>query len=246
MSSEEIVSLIQSGNVNYFADLWEQIERLVRWKAKRVIFAIGGRAGAEFDDLYQSGYLAMVAAVNTYDPESGSFAGWFMLHLRTAFAEATGTRSQKQAKDPIHSALSLEYPLSDDSDAALLLEVIPDPASEIPMQGVEEQIYQQQLRNALEMALDKLPDKQRDIISKKYLEGIPVEQIAVEIGTTREVIRQNEKNGLRRLRQPANAKLLRPFYDFDYYGLSGLSTFKNTGMSVQERYLIDQEKFCQA
>lgn len=242
MSNEELVSLIQSGNVDYFADLWEKIERLVRWKAKRIISAIGSHAGAEFDDLYQSGYLAMVAAVNTYDPESGSFAGWFMLHLRTAFAEATGTRSQKQAKDPIHSALSLEYPLSDDSDADLLLEVIPDPTSEIPMQGVEERIYQQQLRNALEMALDKLPDKQRDTLRKKYLEGIPVEQIAIETGTTRQAIWQNEKSGLRQLRHPANAKLLRPFYDFDYYGLSGLSVFKNTGMSVQERYLILEEE----
>lgn len=242
MSNEELVAEIRAGNADLFADLWEHIERLVRWKAKRIVSAIGSRAGAEFDDLYQSGYLAMVAAVNTYDSASGSFAGWFMLHLRTAFAEATGTRSQKQAKDPIHSALSLEYPLSDDSDADLLLEVIPDPTSEIPLQGVEEQIYQQQLRNALEMALDKLPDKQRDTIRKKYLEGIPVEQIAVETGTTRQAVWQNEKSGLRQLRHPANAKLLRPFYDFDYYGLSGLSVFKNTGMSVQERYLIDQEK----
>lgn len=245
MSNEEIVSLIQSGNVNYFADLWEQIERLVRWKANRIISAIGSRAGAEFDDLYQSGYLAMVAAVNTYDPESGSFAGWFMLHLRTAFAEATGTRSQKQAKDPIHLASSLNCPLSDDSDADLLLAVIPDPIGEISLQNVEERIYQQQLHNALTAALEKLPDNERDVIQKKYLEGIPAEQIAVERGTTREVIRQNEKNGLRQLRHPANAKLLRPFYDFDYYGLSGLSAFKNTGMSVQERYLIHQEKCCQ-
>jgi len=246
MSNEEIVSLIQSGNVNYFADLWEQIERLVQWKANRIISAIGSRAGTEFDDLYQSGYLAMVAAVNTYDSESGSFAGWFMLHLRTAFAEATGTRSQKQAKDPIHSAMSLNCPLCDDSDADLLLAVIPDPIGEISLQNVEERIYQQQLHNALTAALEKLPDNERDVIQKKYLEGIPVEQIAVETGTTREVIRQNEKNGLRQLRHPANAKLLRPFYDFDYYGLSGLSAFKNTGMSVQERYLIHQEKCCQA
>lgn len=243
MSNEELVAEIRAGNADLFADLWDQIERLVRWKAKRIISAIGNRAGAEFDDLYQSGYLAMVAAVNTYDPAAGgAFSAWLMYHLKTAFAEATGTRSQKQAKDPIHSALSLEYPLSDDSDADLLLEVIPDPTSEIPLQGVEEQIYQQQLRNALEMALDKLPDKQRDTIRKKYLEGIPVAQIAVDSGTTKQAVWQNEKSGLRQLRHPANAKLLRPFYDFDYYGLSGLSVFKNTGMSVQERYLIDQEK----
>ncbi len=246
MSNEELAAEIQAGNADLFADLWEHIERLVRWKAKRIISAIGSRGGVDFDDLYQSGYLAMVAAVNTYDPDSGNFAGWFMLHLRTAFAEATGIRSKKQAKDPIHSALSLEYPLSDDSDANLLLEVIPDPTSEIPLQNVEERIYQQQLHNALTAALGKLPDNQRDIIQKKYFEGIAIEQIAIETGTTRQAIWLNEKNGLRQLRRPGIAKLLRPFYDFDYYGAAGLGVFKNTGMSVQERYLIDQEKFQQS
>lgn len=245
MTNEDIVVLIQAGDTSLYADLWRNIERLVRWKARSIISAIGSRGGAEVDDLYQSGYLAMVAAVNTYNPESGSFAGWLMLHLKKAFAEATGTRSQKQAKDPIHSAISLESPLSDDTDADELQEIIPDPAAELPMRGVDERIYQQQLRNALEMALDKLPDNQRDTIRSKYLEGIPVEEIADNTGITRQAVWQNEKNGLRRLRQPGIAKILRPFYDFDYYGATGLGAFKYSGMSIQERYLIDEERLQQ-
>ena len=241
MTNEDIVIMIQAGDTGLYADLWQNIERLVRWKAQRVISAIANRGGAEFDDLYQSGYLAMVAAVDTYDPDSGSFAGWLMLHLKKAFAETTGTRSQKQARDPLHSALSLDYPLTDDSNADELQEIIPDPVAELPMQGVDERIYQQQLRNALETALDRLPDKQRDTLRKKYLEGIPVEQIAIDSGSTRQSVWQSEKSGLRQLRHPANAKLLRPFYDFDYYGAVGLSAFKHSGMSIQERYLIEKE-----
>ena len=254
MSNEEIVSLIQSGSVDYYSDLWGQIERLVRWKAQRIISVTCNRGGAEFEDLYQSGYLAMVAAVDTYDPDSGSFVGWFTLYLKKAFAEASGKRSQKQAKDPLHSALSLDYPLTDDSDADELQEIIPDPVSEIPMQRIEKQIYLQQLRNALEFVLNKLPDKQRNTIRKKYLEGISAEQIAIASGVTRQSVEEQEKNGLRRLRQPGIAKILRPFYEFDYYSTTGYQfdyyrrtgagAFKRSGMSIQERYLIDQEK-CQ-
>lgn len=251
MTNEDIVIMIQAGDTSLYADLWQNIERLVCWKAQHIISAIGNRGGAEFEDLYQSGYLAMVAAVDTYNLDSGSFAGWFTLYLKKAFAEATGTRSLKQAKDPIHSAISLESPLSDDTDADELQEIIPDTVSEIPMQRIEKRIYLQQLRNTLEMVLDKLPDKQRDTIRKKYLEGIPVEQIAIDSGSTRQSVWQNEKNGLRRLRQPGIAKILRPFYEFDYYSAAGYrfdyyrgagsGAFKHSGMSIQERYLINGE-----
>lgn len=243
MSNEEIVSLIQAGHTELFADLWMRIERLVCWKAKRVITAMGNRGGVEFEDLYQSGYIALVAAVKTYDPEGEKFSGWFMLHLRTAFAEATGIRTERQANDPMHKAVSLEYPLSDDTDSATLLEVIPDPEGEIPLQIVEEQIYREQLSCALNGALDKLTEQHRDVIRRKYLEDFTTEQIADESKTTIQAIQQCEKNGLRQLRQPSIAKLLRPFYDFDYYKHSGLGAFKNSGISIQEKYLIDKERF---
>ena len=243
MSNEEIVALIHAGNTELFSVLWTQIEKLVRWKAKHVIAAIGNCGSVEFDDLYQSGYIAVVAAVNTYKPELGNFIAWFMLHLRTAFAEATGKRTEKQANDPIHKALSLEYPLSDDTGSALLLEVIPNPAGETQIRSVEERIFQEQLRSALNGALDMLPEQQQDVIRKKYLEGISIEQIADDNGTTMQVMQQCEKNGLRQLRRPNIAKFLRPFYDFDFYGYAGLGAFKNSGMTVQERYLIDQERF---
>ena len=57
------------------------------------------------EDLYQSGYLALVDAVKSYDAGRGmSFIGWLALALRTAFAEAAGrgaggsplTRSTRQ------------------------------------------------------------------------------------------------------------------------------------------------------
>lgn len=56
MSNEELVAVIQAGVPERMGELWDQVERLVSWKASRVMTALNGRGGVDFDDLYQSGY----------------------------------------------------------------------------------------------------------------------------------------------------------------------------------------------
>lgn len=98
MSNEELVALIQAGERDRLSELWEQVERFVALQARQRILFSGGLGGVEVDDLYQSGYIALVAAVDSYDPATGrSFIGWLSLALKTAFAEAGGYRSRRQA-----------------------------------------------------------------------------------------------------------------------------------------------------
>lgn len=243
MSNEEIVGMIQEGRADLLEELWQQIARLVHWKANRVIASLGTYRAVEFDDLYQSGYLAMVAAVETYRPDTGKFSNWFMYYLKTAFAEAGGIRSQKQSKDPLHSAIRLEMPIGDDEGEGVLLDLIPDPAGELDLINTEERVYQQQLHDALETVLNRLHEDQQIMLRKRYYEGHSIVQLAEERGVTTEAVRQAERNGLRSMRMPRNQKLLRPFWehDFAYTGYSGLGAFRRSGMSVQERYLIQKE-----
>lgn len=243
MSNEELVAQIQAGAVERLGELWEQVEGLVKWKANHImaVLELRGNCGVEFDDLYQSGYLAMVEAVETYEASAGSFSGWFMYYLKTAFCEATGIRTKKQQKEPLNMAISLEAQITNDADS-LLLEIVPDPAGEIPIEKVEARIFHQQMHNALDQSLSTLPADQRLVIEKRYYEEKTLSQVAREIGVTSESVRSTERNGLRKLRAPQNASLLRPFYDFDYYGRSGLGAFRLTGLSVQERYLVIEEE----
>lgn len=89
MSNEELTVLIQAGEREYLPQLWAQVERFVAKQASRRMTATGGFGGVEFGDLYDSGYIALVAAAESFDPEAGgSFIGWLALHLKTAFAEA--------------------------------------------------------------------------------------------------------------------------------------------------------------
>ncbi len=234
--------MIQTGAQERMGELWQQVERLVSWKASRVMTALNGRGGVEFEDLYQSGYPAMVAAVDSYKPEVGAFSTWFMLHLKTAFAQATGYRSNRQQRDPIHNAVSLDTPLTDDADSSDLMDIVADPAGAGRMEAVEEAIYRQQLHDALEEALEAIPEECSAVLRQRYYEGRTLADMAEEQGHSIEMIRKKERDALRKLRKPKTACHLRPFYDFDFYCGTGMGAFRHTGMSIQERYLLIEEE----
>lgn len=241
MSNEELVAAIQGGE-DRMVELWEQVADLVKWKANRVISALEGRGGVDFEDLYQSGYPAMVAAVGSYKPECGAFSTWFVYHLKTAFAEATGYRSAKQQRDPIHRATSLDIPLTDEAGSSTLMDLVPDPCGLATLEAAEHRLYLRQLHEAMEAALAQLPEKYRDTLRQRYYEGRTLAELAQVQGLSAGRIHEMERKALRLLRHPATASHLRPFYDFDFYCGTGLGAFRHTGMSIQERYLIIEEE----
>ncbi len=238
MSNEELAAAGQ------MAELWDNVERLVKWKAKRIMTALdlrGCSCGLEFDDLYQSGYLALVAAVGSYKPESGAFSTWFMYHLKNAFAEATGYRTKAGQNEPLNMALSLDKPLTDEADSDTFGNLVPDDDAPAALEAIEDREFQRQLHEALETALAELPQQSADVLRLRHYQGLTLADIGELRGTSVERIRQVESKALRKLRKPNIARRLRPFYDFDFYSCTGLGAFRNSGMSIQERYLVIEE-----
>ncbi|MEI3111115.1 MAG: sigma factor [Oscillospiraceae bacterium] len=70
MTNEELAVMIQGGRADLAPTLWKQVERFVAKQAHR--WFLNNRRRVEFDDLDQSGFLAMMEAVRTFDPEGGS------------------------------------------------------------------------------------------------------------------------------------------------------------------------------
>lgn len=245
MSNEELVAEIQAGSVGLMGQLWEQVERLIKWKAKRIMTVLEGcpGRGVEFEDLYQSGYLAMVAAVNTYDPAAGgAFSTWLMYHLKNTFAEATGYRTQKGRQEPLNNYLSLDTPLTDDADSDDLMDVVADPAGLQWRECLEESMWRKQLQEAVGAALSTVPEQYREILRLRYWEDMTLEDVGDLRGISKERVRQMENKGIRILRQPKTASQLYTFCDFDFYSGTGLGAFRYGGMSVQERYLVVEEE----
>lgn len=245
MSNDELVAEIQAGSMELMGQLWDQVAGLIKWKAKRIMTVLEGcpGRGVEFEDLCRSGYLAMVAAVDTYDPTAGgTFSTWLMYHLKTAFAEATGYRTQKGRQEPLNNYLSLDTPLTDDADSDDLMDVVADPAGLQWRESLEESMWRKHLQEAMGAALSTVPEKYRDILRLRYWEDMTLEDIGDLRGISMERVRQMENKALRQLRQSKTASQLYTFFDFDFYRGTGLSTFRHSGISVQERYLTIQEE----
>ena len=239
MSNEELVAEIQAGATERMGELWEQIRRFVIRQARRV--PLEGRADAELDDLIQSGYLALTAAVADYKPEVCTFTTHLVYHLKTAFAEATRFRSERQQRETLAGALSLDAPVNSDEGADTLAYFQEDIAGVEELEGVEDRIYQAQLHEALETALAEIPEKYADVLRLRHYQDMTLTEVGNLKGVGYERIRQMEKRAIRHLRKPSIACNLRPFLDFDFYCGTGYGAFQRSGMSIQERYLILEE-----
>ncbi len=243
MSNEELAALIQTGETQRLGELWQQVEGLVVWKARHIMTALelrGNPCGVEFDDLMQSGFLAMVRAVETYRADAGAFSTWLVFYLQREFAEATGYRTHRSQQEPLNNAHSLDKPVGDESDGATLLELVPDPAA--TMEPIEDKLWRQQLHDTMESVLDSLPQEWSHILRERYYSGETLRAVVEKLGCPEGQVRSAEAKALRQLRQGKNAMRLRPFLDFDFYHSVGLGSFRRTGLSVQEQYLLRQER----
>lgn len=243
MTNEELVAAIQAGKAELYEQLWEQVERLVAWKASRVIRVLGGQGGVEFGDLYNSCYPAMLEAVKTYKPATGAFSTWFMYYIKTTLADVAGYRTVKMRKDPLRCATSLSTPIGGEDNDGTLSDITADPKGQLSLDSVEARIMFEQIQIELNSALEAIPEDCRNILQQRYFQQKTLAEVGQDMGKTAEEIQSLEQKGIRAMRQPRIAKRLRPLYeDFDFYSFSGLGSFRNCSMSVQEKYVIQQEK----
>ena len=238
MSNEEIVLSIQKGNTAELERLWEAVRGLAAWKAKQMLTVLEGKRGVTLDDFMQEGFLALVDAVQTFDPASGAkFSTWFLIHLKKQFWELLGLRTEKQSKDPINTDFSLDAPIGDE-DGDIWIEIIADPHGQDAMIDAENLLWQEQLRATVSMVTQDLPEDQQEILYRRFWLG----QTYAEAGDGDAGIARNaESKALRRLRRPDKSKHLRPIVDFNFYAGTGLGSFRSSGLSVQERYLMWRE-----
>lgn len=241
MSNEELVAEIQTGATERMVDLWEQVDGLVKRQAQKVISALshrGNPCGVEFEDLYQTGYLALAEAAKTYKSEGMSFAAWLMFYLKSAFAVVTGYHTATGQREPLNNALSLDMPPNGETDEITLGDCIEDLKAAGILEQTEKNVWNYQLSSALTEALDSLPELQADTLRLRYFEGMTLEDTRRRLGVSRDKVTQAERRALRNMRTDK----LRPFYEFDYYGRTGLTAYRNSGTSVQERYLLEVER----
>lgn len=144
--------------------LWLACRQYVMRQARRWYRAFEGRRGVALEDLEQAGFLALAKAVETWKPESSAFSTWLTFHLKSAFAEAYRVRTNHELKDPLNDAASLDVPPAGTDEDCILRDIIPDVAAALAFEAVE----QQELCEAVQNALAKLPEEQQTAIYGEF------------------------------------------------------------------------------
>lgn len=246
MTNEELAVMIQNGHTELYADLWEQVYRLVCWKAERyghLLWENGWRMEPEdfIADLIQAGYFALVDAVKYFKPNEGvKFTTYLGNTLKNAFREAVGIRSSK--RDALEFSVSLDAPVLDDGDTALMDFVDSRPYDGDDMVKVEDSVYLWELRAALDEALSSLNTKESDTLRKYYFYGINYAEQAELCGVSRQYLTDLADSAMEKLRN--NRRIMKnlagfmPDYAYDPYRFTGYSSWSNSALSAPERYIM--------
>lgn len=112
------------------------------------------------------------------------------------------------------------------------------------LEAAEELIFTEDLHRALEMALDALPPRKREIIKGKYFDGLTREEIAREQGCTSNTVRDQEREALQQMRRQAKKTGLNQFVELHtlYFRHYGVEYMKRTYTSPVEAIYMERER----
>lgn len=176
--------------------------------------------GIDFDDLVSEGYLAMMDAAQKFDESRGTqfiaYAGPFIRKaMQKAVELQTGSFKlpkdiKKTAPRSANKAVSIDAPLTT-SNHNTLLDIL---ANKDAIDTDESTIFTQ-LLNELKAGIDKLDDRERQVVQKFYGIGcthhITLAEIGEDMGLKRERVRQIRDKAVRKMSKTPNTKLLKTF-----------------------------------
>ncbi|MDL2232251.1 sigma-70 family RNA polymerase sigma factor [Ruminococcaceae bacterium OttesenSCG-928-L11] len=207
------------------AELWDNTRWLIHKLMSRY-FPLCPRYGLEVQDLKQEEYLAMMKAVEAFDPDRGlKFNSYLHFSVQAAVHGAFGHRSGKASTVRLVSINELVA----GSDDFTIGDTLEDETASAEMENVVEGAYHKQFVSCLEECMKGMLPRYADVIRARYLEGKTIKQLADEMGVTAERVRQIEGKALRKLRHPLCSRQLQSFLYYDDVKGSGFRAFRDRG-----------------
>lgn len=194
VETNEIAQAVQNSEADILT-LWLACRRYVWQQAARWYRAFEGRRGVELDDLVQVGYEALARAVAVWRPKAGGFLTALTFCLKTEFAAAYGVRTERDKRDPLNDAASLDAPLAGTDEDCTLGDTVLDKESERAF-DIAERVERCQ---AVRRAVLCLPQEQRGALIAEFWRGERPDPKA-------------RSKALRALRHPSVSSALRTYY----------------------------------
>ena len=143
----------------------------------------------------------------------------------------------------ISSHISLDQPVTENSEDITVSDTIPDPENQVD--ELLDAIERQELKAVLWNIVDALSGMQPKVIRDRFKEGKTYRECAAGLHLSGERVRQIEKRGLKKLREVHSKELLPYYHDYVYQlGLKGtsFSEFRYTNESSVERAVMKLSK----
>lgn len=203
-------------------------------------------AAVDTDDLVQVGFLALIEARRTYDPQQGAWSNWASLHIRRFIRDALGlarntytvTLNDGSREKRRFFVGSLDAPAYDEDDPTTLMETLTD---ESAPQSDEFIISDETARIVREAVAGLDSADMREAVKEHFLNGRTYQAIAEDQGCAPSMIRNRCNNGLRRLRQDYS---IRQLIDLEtrYIAHKGVTAFLSSQTSVVEDAVLWREQ----
>lgn len=249
--------LAKADNKEALDQLWIQNQRF----STKIVFEwfgnhreAAGKHGYTFDDLIQESYFAFLKAVDRFDPGKGAFITvlgneikWHLHRIMISggsnLVDTENGKRQVSSNALDHSSSLNELCAGHDGSKCELEELIPDPGGQVALENIIDGIYQEELHEAIEKALSRLPEKSATIIRERWFNNKTLTQIGADLGVSTERIRVIHNEAFKKLRTDSLLnEYAKDIFLKKCYDNAGLTSWKQRG-SVQERAVEFYEKY---
>lgn len=258
LSDEELVFRIQNGETELIEVLWNQIKGFVAFKGRK--FLRGFKGWAEMDDYMQTGFLAMMKAIEEYKPGTRmKFLNTMAQRLLVFYRRDILLMVKNGQKNtwtfrPDIDADSLQAPLKthstkEDGGAFTHESTLAYREEESDFDRATEKIAaQQMLARVSEHIVDILTPVEQDFLYKYYLGGMTHEEIAAEAAIDADCVKPKIVEALEKLRKDDEVRKLKAEWLDEitvFYQHKGVAGFNSSGTSVVEDTVEKREKMGQ-
>lgn len=241
MTNEKMVSLIQQGNKDLLADLYEQNTGLLLKMVRRYSHLL------PIEDLMQCAFFGIADAAELFDTSQGylfmTYAQWYVKHEVISACIDAGSVRRGNGKIEIVRDVSMNETVSFADDENIeFQDTIPDANVNVE-DSATDMIYCNYEKSELWKIVQKyMTSKDNEIIDQCFRQGLSVADIAKQEGKTVSVVQTEKNNAIRRLRHSRAVAEMKMKLDAKIYQ-GGYSSFINDGESIVEKIAIRKIQF---
>lgn len=215
MTNEQLAEFIKAGGAEDLKPaLYDRVKHLLYSIVAQIYNARPERfnaCGVELSDLRSECYFVFLRALEAYKPASGyKFTSYLKFPAMNVANELLGqSHNSKRNNKPLDNCLSFNTPIDACEDDVVIGDIIADISALDAYEDVIERIEDEQTKQVLKTAINRLPELQQKVILLHYFENITQKSIAKQLNISSERVRQIKATALRALRRMPDVRILR-------------------------------------